>query len=310
MRCINPRPAGFDRDGNITSSERKHHPELLGWMLPCRKCLPCRLNTAREKALRAWHHSQLFDNNIFLTLTYDDEHLESPRLIYPHFQTFMKDLRNHLGNDPNHRISCMVTGEYGDKKQRPHWHALIFNYEPSDPKHKYTSELGHRVFNSATLRELWPRGESEFGALTIDSANYVARYAAKKLTHGNDQDHDFHPIHKTSSKNAIGKPWIEQHWKQTFDLGYCYLPNGQKTSIPRYYVDWLKKNHFMEYVRYVTGVREKIIQQSIEQNRKEEIHYLSQSLNVQGFLYPISRSKVKETILKSKFKRLQEHLKL
>lgn len=312
MHCIRPIKAGFDRFGNIVYSSKKHHPELPPFQFDCRKCLPCRLNQAREKAVRCYHEAKMHEENIFLTLTYDNEHLESPRLIYPHFQTFMKDLRYQISLTSDKKISCMVTGEYGDKNKRPHWHALIFNYRPADSKHKYTSDRGDQVFNSQTLGDIWGRGASEFGSLTLDSANYVARYAAKKLNHGNDQDHDFHPIHKTSSKNAIGRSWIEKYWKNTFELGYINLPNGSKTNIPRYYVDWLKKHHFEEWCYYVTYTRQKIADQAEKRARLEEMEYFANYMNQMSFRFPVplTRSRVELTILEQKFKKLQEKLKL
>lgn len=312
MRCIRPIKVGFDFDGNLTYKASKKHPEMDAFAFVCRKCLPCRLNLAREKAIRCYHESRMFENNIFLTLTYDDEHLESPRLIYSHFQTFMKDLRNHVGHSPDSRIGVMVTGEYGERFKRPHWHALLFNYAPTDSKDKYTTDTGNRVFSSERLTDLWGRGIAEFGSVTLDSASYVARYSAKKLVHGNDDEHDYHPIHKTSSRNAIGKAWIEKHWKQVFDHGYVYLPNGSKAGIPRYYVDWLKKTHLDAYLRYVTQQREQTIRLANEVARREEMSFISNILNHRGSLraYPMTRSQVKLTCLKQKFKSLQEQLKL
>lgn len=290
----------------------------MGFAFECRKCLPCRLNIAREKSVRAIHESKFYKNNIFLTLTYNEESLKSPKLQYLDFQLFMKRLRKHITKDitcpdlkKEMKISYMVTGEYGDKNKRPHWHAIIFNYTPSDSKLKYTTDRDERVYTSELLTTMWSYGNIEFGSVTLDSAGYVARYAAKKLAHGNDQDHDFHPIHKTSSKHALGKPWIEKYWKQTFDHGYITLPNGQKSKIPRYYVDWLKKNHPDEYLSYVTHVRPKIQQLAEEQNRREETEFLCSHLNYKGETsYPLTRPLVKLTILKQKFKRLQERLKL
>lgn len=318
MQCIRPIKASFDSSGSITYSSRKAIPGLVGFAFECRKCLPCRLNIAREKSVRAIHESTNYKNNIFLTLTYNEESLKSPKLQYLDFQLFMKRLRKYITKGitcpdlkKEMKISYMVTGEYGDKNKRPHWHAIIFNYSPSDSKPKYTTELGEEVYTSKILHDLWTHGNIEFGSVTLESAGYVARYAAKKLAHGKDQDHDYHPIHKTSSKHALGKPWIEKYWKQTFRLGYIRLPNGQKSKIPRYYVDWLKKNNPDEYLSYVTHVRPQIQQLAEEQNRLEEVEFLSSLLNYQGETsYPLTRPLVKLTILKQKFKALQERLKL
>ncbi len=316
MQCIRPILAGYSHDLNksgdgygITFSSKNINKELVGFSLPCRKCLPCRLNQAREKAIRCYHESKMHDDNIFLTLTYDEEHLESPKLIYKHWQDFAKKLRHEC---PEKKIPMMVTGEYGDLRKRPHWHALIFNYRPSDEKFKYTTDRGDRVSTSSTLEKLWQRGNIEFGDVTIDSANYVARYAAKKLVHGNDQDHDFHPIHRTSSKNAIGKSWIERNYRHTFENGFVLLPNNSKCKIPRYYVDWCRKQHPSLYLHYVTQVQPKITKEA-ELNKNYEDY--TDQWNIDMSLYhdqprPMLRKNVKLKILESKFEKLQEKLKL
>lgn len=264
-------------------------------------------------------------NNIFLTLTYAPEHLKSPRLQYSDFQLFMKRLRElHTRDvtDPELKkemeISYMVTGEYGEKDKRPHWHAIIFNYSPPDLKFHKMSKCGkHRIFKSAIIDELWGKNDSkkvpnEIGDVSIDSAGYVARYAAKKLVHGNDQEHDYHPIHKTSSKNAIGKKYISANYKQIFRLGFVRIPGSKiKTKIPRYYVDWLKKHQPEEYKRYVTELRLELQQAAEKKKREEEIAYLTDLANLpHGYPMPETRNKMSLTILKQKFKRLQETLKL
>lgn len=314
MRCLKPLKAGYDVTGTtIVYSPKLASKELAPFEFECRKCLPCRLNIAREKAIRAVHEASMHDNNIFLTLTYDEEHLESPRLIYSHWQTFIKDLRDKLGYEPENRITTIVTGEYGDKFKRPHWHAIIFNYAPQDREYKYTSDRGDTVYRSQFLQTLWGRGEIEFGGVTLDSAGYVCRYAAKKLAHGRDQAHDYHPIHKTSSRRAIGRSWIEKFYGHTFGNGFVVLPNGSKSRIPRYYVDWVKKHHPQVYFDYIANVRPKIQKLAEEIQQKEEKEFLDAlegRVRSGSQSRPEKRSKVKETILKQKFKLLQERLKL
>jgi hypothetical protein len=316
MRCIRPLKASFDRAGDITYSSKKSIPGLVPLEFECRKCLPCRLNIAREKAIRATHEAKMHEDSLFLTLTYDEEHLTSDKLVYEDFQKFMKSLRERetrgLSKEAAKKkyISYMVTGEYGDKNKRPHWHALIFNYWPDDAQLDRTTDLDHKVWRSATIDALWKRGRTEFGTVTLDSANYVARYAAKKLVHGNDQEHDYHPIHKTSSQHAIGKRWIERYYKHTFQNGFVVLPNGQISKIPRYYVDWCKKEQPELWKYYQENVLPKIIKDSEKRQRKEEMEWLSQYMNTKDGNIPIKRKNVKETILKQKFKRLQENLKL
>ena len=161
------------------------------------------------------------------------------------------------------------------------------------------------------VNRLWNHGKVEFGSITMDSANYVARCSAKKLVHGKDQDHDYHPIYVPSKKYAIGKNWLEKNYVHTFENGYVVLPNSQTTSIPRYYEDWAKKNQNELWRYYVTTVKPKIAETAMLRARKEELEYITSVLNKPfGCPNPMTRSKVKLTILESKFKQLQEFLKL
>lgn len=314
MRCIRPIKATQDRDGDVVYTSRLGAPGLVGFELPCRKCLPCRIAIGREKAIRCWHESKCHEDNIFLTLTYDDDHCPNG-LEYSHFQKFMKDLRERLSRDVRCKdesyISFMVTGEFGEKTKRPHWHAILFNYKPEDAVSSYATEMGEEVFTSKFVDELWGRGFCNFGSVTMDSASYVARYAAKKLVHGKDDEHEFHPVHKTSKGRPIGRSWIEKNWRFTFENGFVVLPNGEKASIPRYYCDWFKRTHPVEYGVYVSTVRHEMCLRAEASARKEELEFLS---SIMSYLpeggYPFRRVDVKERILKSKFKRLQERLRL
>lgn len=320
MRCIKPLKAGYDFDYNIIYSQKKLNPEVAAFEFNCRQCLPCLLNTARDKGVRAWHESKMhpFDKSIFLTLTYRPEELKSPFLVYEDWQKFIRSLRDKISEKAKTKecrdslyIPLMVTGEYGDKNKRPHWHALLFNYRPADAVFTRETDRGDRVYTSNVLNELWSKGFVEFGEVTIDSANYVARYGAKALAHGFPKTHPYTPLHKTSSRRAIGRSWIEKYYEQTFRNGYVVLQNGQPSAIPRYYTDWCKQHHFDLYMHYVTEVRPKIQELCEAQVRKDELDWFSSIANMQdGAPYPLTRPKVKETILKSKFKRLQERLKL
>lgn len=306
MQCLRPLKAGgFDYNGNITKNPLVAIKSLH---FNCRKCLPCRLNIAKEKAIRSWHESRVCPGeNMFLTLTYSDDHLKSPFLIYEDWQLFAKKLRKKAGK----KLPIMVTGEYGDKNKRPHWHALIFNYFPSDAHKDRTNDRGEQLFTSKIIDDLWGYGKHDFGEVSIDSASYVARYAAKKLVHGWDGTHPYEPIHKTSSKNAIGKRWIEQYYEHTFENGLVVLPNGSKAKIPRYYIDWCKKHQPKLYYYYVTEVAPKIQKQYEEKSALEQIEYQETIReNEHGYPRPITKSNVKKRILEQKFKILQEQSKL
>ena len=62
--------------------------------IPCRQCTGCRTEYARQWAMRLVLEQQAWDNNIFITLTYDNEHLpEHNTLVKKDFQLFMNRLR-------------------------------------------------------------------------------------------------------------------------------------------------------------------------------------------------------------------------
>ena len=45
------------------------------FQVPCGKCIGCRLEHSRSWAVRCVHEAYMYENNCFVTLTYDDEHL-------------------------------------------------------------------------------------------------------------------------------------------------------------------------------------------------------------------------------------------
>lgn len=310
MRCTFPRTVGFQDDGKTISwSQKNFSKEFATFQLPCGKCIECRLEYARQWAIRCVHESQMHPDNSFVTLTYSDENLKSPKLKYEDFQLFMKRLRFTY---PNNTISYFVTGEYGEKTKRPHWHAIIFGYSPKDSTLKYTSARGDKVYESESLTKTWGHGIAEFGSVTFQSAGYCARYAAKKLVHGSDQEHDFHPISKKSSKHAIGKKWLEKNWQDIFNYGECILPDGTSSSIPRYYEKWMKEHHPQEWLTYLENVKLKKITRAQQKAEKEVNDYQFDVIqrNFTHRLNPITPNQRRRKLSEARFKTLQNNLKL
>lgn len=348
MRCTSPRTVGYLSDGKtLCWSSKNYSKEYATFQLPCGKCVECRLDYGRQWAVRCMHEAQMYEDNIFITLTYSDEKLESPRLQYEHFQKFMKDLRDKIFRDfcknagvqynkmskaekkefrlthkeilEKTQIGVFVTGEYGESTKRPHWHAIIFNWRPPDCLYLRTNENGDKIYRSAMLDSLWGRNNpekkpNEIGSVTFESAGYVARYAAKKLVHGNDQDHDYHPISKKSSKHAIGKKWLEKNYKDIFNYGKVILKDGRDCgAIPRYYLDWLKKHHPEEWKVFVEKVKQARIDQTIDKKTLDEVQFINERderVSRGNYIPAKSQNEKKRLVGQSKFKLLQGFLKL
>lgn len=310
MRCLYPRTVCFDTDGKtIIWSPKKYTSEYASFQLPCSKCIECRLHYAREWAVRCVHEATMHEQNSFITLTYENA---PKRLQYGDFQNFIKRLRKSYTISEETKIGFFVTGEYGDLNKRPHWHAIIFNWRPSDLEHQFTNGNNNKVYTSKTLDKLWSHGFTTIGDVTFESAGYCARYAAKKLVHGLDQDHDFHPISKKSLKNAIGKKWLEKNYKDVFNYGYIILQDGTQTTIPRYYEKWLQKHKPDEWETYVTETKRRKCENAQRKQDKQKAQDIEAN-NVRFKRGKISsqtsRATIRKQIIESKFKRLQQHLR-
>lgn len=346
MQCHNPRNVSFRDDGKTFAyTERDRDPQFAWFKRPCGKCLACRLQQSRDKAARCVLESAQHDRTCFVTLTYDDDHLESPKLDPTHFQKFIKDLRTdlftglldrvfpNLGQKQQRalwralskerrkelyatiRISVFAVGEYGTKNKRPHFHALLFNWRPSDGVPKYKNDMGDQIYESEDLTRRWGRGMCDFGEVTFKSAAYVARYAAKSFTHGADFNKDFKPWSRSSSANAIGKSWIEKHWPEVFTLGHVVLPDGTIIGIPRYFEDWFKKTHPERYRHYALYVKSQKMddarKRELSLTREEKVRALrahgKKGLEILDAGKIQRRRDAQKTILEQRFKQLHKH---
>lgn len=247
MPCYDPIPGRQDSPGQIV----KLWPALgeQNIAIPCGKCIGCRSSLATQWAHRCAHEASQWDHNIFITLTYADEHLPAQGHLNPHDLTrFIKRTRRYTEQPPNNvqqtrtsRIRYFASGEYGRQNGRPHYHILFFNLQFTD-RHKVAQRGQHDLFQSDTLHTLWPNGTANFGTATAASANYIAQYTLKKQGAGDhDADGVFRPppFLRMSQKPPLGTAWLQQY---TSDLTAGYLVENQhKQAIPRAYRKKLKE---------------------------------------------------------------------
>jgi len=269
MGCDLPIKAWYTRERNPDTGKRAitfnplraHQTADDPLELPCGKCMGCRLERARQWSIRIMHETQMHGPSSFVTLTYDDEHLPPDYSIVPaDFQNFIKRFRHYYG--PVRYYAC---GEYGEKNLRPHYHAILFGRYFDDAKHVETSPKGHKQFSSAKLTRAWslgdkPIGRATFGAVTIQSAGYVARYTMKKI--GGDVFHSpsgpvrkedhytrIHPLTGTvhtvlpeaawmSRRPGIGADWMAQYKSDVFPSGFV-VHDGKRHAPPRFYTERL-----------------------------------------------------------------------
>lgn len=176
-----------------------------------------------------------------LTLTYAPRDDLADKILTPrHFQLFMKQLRN-----AGHKVRYFVAGEYGDLKQRTHFHAILFfeklkRRPVGSPVPFYNR--GHvlnpetsAVFSAAIpqmdmvhIRE-WPHGHVTCDwSMDERSVKYVCEYVLLGKAKG---------WISMSKKPALGAAWFAKKAETAKRLGvlpssFEYLPPGGNRDRP------------------------------------------------------------------------------
>lgn len=244
MPCYKPVRARKRPDGSVQVLGSVHEKALLSqsgsFFLPCGRCVGCRLKYTQMWAIRCVHEASLYDQNCVVTFTYRPEDLPaSGSLVYRDFQLFMKRLRKHTG--PQQKVRYFVGGEYGVSNLRPHFHAVLFNYDWPD---KLVS--GSRHWTSSLAERMWRLGSVLVGECNFESASYCASYVAKKV-YG-----DLAPLHyRTGTEEellpefahmsqSLGRDWMRLYWSDVSQDLKC-VSRGRKVPIPRAYERYLSQ---------------------------------------------------------------------
>ena len=207
--------------------------------IPCGQCLGCRLEKARQWKVRIMHEAQLHESNSFVTLTYAPEFLpEGGGLVKRDLQLFFKRLRKRVGQG----IKYYAVGEYGSELSRPHYHICLFGFDfPDKVLWKFDPRPERSLYRSALLETVWTFGYSSVGALTAESAGYVARYVQKKVTgvkaseHYGDKPREFAVMSRGGRcGHGIAYDWFGVFSSDVFPKDFVTL-KGRKEKPPRYY---------------------------------------------------------------------------
>lgn len=285
MACFYPlqafRVSKPGQPDSIVFSERKKFEGANGVLRPgeiaCGQCFGCRLERSRQWAMRCMHEASLHDSNSFITLTYDNEHLPfRSQLEYSHFQLFMKRLRKRAGRP----VRFFMSGEYGEREGRPHYHALLFGFDFSDKQKFRQLDSGCKLYTSKMLEELWPFGMSSIGTVTFESAAYVARYCLKKMTGPGAESYyartDCHGSYQIvpefahmSLKPGIGAPWLEKFQTDVYPHDYVVV-NGMKVKPPKYY-DKLYEGKDVDSLEWIKFERALDAEKNLDDNTFERL---------------------------------------
>jgi len=260
MTCYHPITAWRSIDGRGAngkwplSFKKSEGYSDLEVQIPCGKCIGCRLEQSRQWAMRCTHEATLHKENCFLTLTYDNYHLDpSGSLNVTDIQLFMKRLRRRFEGKKIRYFQC---GEYGDLHQRPHHHVILFGLDFYDKEVAEVAENGFVLYCSSTLANLWPFGLHRIGGVTFESTAYVARYVMKKISGPAAEDHyqGRIPEYITMSRRpGIAYGWIEKYKDDVYPHDYVVIRNGIKCKPPAYYdkiFDRIQDDYSLDKIKY------------------------------------------------------------
>jgi hypothetical protein len=210
------------------------------------------------------HEAQMHEPGTchFATLTYSDEFMPADHsLSVKVSQDFMKRLRRRVGPG----VRFFLSGEYSPKALRPHYHAAFFGLclDPDDRTPWGSGKNGDPLFRSALLEDVWGCGIVACGALTLQSAGYVAGYIlkhaeaaqgdgfrskaavaaaaeakAQSLRRMNPETGEIYSVRPEfsvmSRRPGIGSAWFDKFAGDAFPSDFLMV-NGSRVCVPGFY---------------------------------------------------------------------------
>lgn len=281
MSCYNPiagypdYDAGLSKNGKIIYRlEGRYNPEMKELYpgvikIPCGKCLGCRLDYSRSWADRMiLELASMTDKKaIFVTLTYDNEHVTyyqgddfedvpiGMTLVKKDVQDFFKRLRK--------RFKCRfyLSGEYGPRTGRPHYHAIIFGIGLSDfddLRRLGKNELGQYWYTSPTFERIWNNGFVTLSDVSYNTCAYVSRYVMKKINTQEVDDGRQPEFVLMSRRPGIGFYYYDNQMKPKIGepdgvlTSHIYVSStdgSKKISIPSYFLDKIAVDFPEDYAK-------------------------------------------------------------
>lgn len=230
-------------------------------LIPCGQCIGCKIQKRQDWATRIEMEAKTWPKESvwFVTLTYDNEHIpgvnhetgevvrgamylrrkKEPELAvnqtlwYEDIQNFLKRLRKAYSG----QLRYFVAGEYGEKTGRPHYHMILFGYQPEKLK-PYSKVKPDEYMVDSRITRCWGLGIHNLINPTQGGYSYVAGYVTKKF----DDETLEHiknglrpPFAQMSRDPGLGYKYYQEHKDEIWKKGYIQLDNGKRASIPRYF---------------------------------------------------------------------------
>lgn len=149
-------------------------------IVPCGKCPQCLKRRASGWSFRLMQEFKRSSSAMFVTLTYNNDHLEFTRNRYTSLnkvtlQKFFKRLRKHFPK--GHKIKYYAVGEYGGKIGRPHYHVILFNATYEAVEKSWAFDTGKVDDDGQSIYD--PIGYIHYGDVNEASIGYCLKYMMK-----------------------------------------------------------------------------------------------------------------------------------
>lgn len=224
-----------------------------GLLVPCGQCELCQSASRTEKSVLVQLHCVAYERMpMFLTLTYDDQHLiygrcGEPSLHRPHLSEFIKKYKRDYSLTCD-KFSYVACGEYGDKNNstvgvaRPHYHAIWFG---DDQLHDLWLKDVH--FAEDFLASEWTHGYVDVNEALWSGIHYVTKYCLK----------DGQDVPKGSvkpffvSSNGIGLSWLKSEKASLIRRKLSYLVSHADELYSNIYLgdmDWSNSRERINFI--------------------------------------------------------------
>lgn len=248
-------------------------------LIPCGKCIGCRLEYSRQWANRGYLEAKSWENNYFVTITYDDENIEIPEfmededgityvngecpeewtgtLVPKEFTQFIKNVRQIMKREYNEDgIRFMACGEYGSETERPHYHIIFFNLNlPTETFYNPRIINNEVYYQNTVIERAWNKGISNISTASWNTIAYTARYITKKVNGKMAKGYyeskgKVKEFFRVSRMPGIGEGYYKTHKWEIYERDEIIIKNKAGTvssKPPKFYDKLFEKDHPEEW---------------------------------------------------------------
>lgn len=251
--------------------------------VPCGRCYQCRTTRGLQWAFRLQQELLVARTAVFATLTYNTSNVP---IVYHEGRWYMSLDKNDLRlfwkrlRKLEPKFKYYVVGEYGEKRKRPHYHALIFGVQNNENINKAwnggdVAGLAKRSEKNevGVWREDTPeRGKIHIGDVTLPSIIYCVDYMMKEKVIPEFKG-DPRVLEFSNKSNGLGMNYIHKHYdyhKRNIENNYVEL-GKVKVAMPRIYRDFVYSDE--EKAEQVMLVREQMREDRTKKKKRVKKTY-------------------------------------